>query len=57
MRYLSNCLTDFSEIWYNDAYYPPRLLGNQKFKNLKIRLWTAAILKIEKKRDIFYVQF
>ena len=26
MQYLIKCLTDFGEIWYDDAYYPSRLM-------------------------------
>jgi len=49
MRYLSNRLTDFCEIWYSDALYTSKSDGRQK--NLKFenpRWWTAAILKIDK---------
>ena len=37
MWYRCSYLIDFDEIWYDDAYYPPNLMGEQKLENLKIQ--------------------
>jgi len=50
MQYLNNHLTDFDEICM-----ATKNLKIEKFENP--RLWTTAMLKIEKKRDILYVQY
>jgi len=51
MRYLSNRLTDFGEIWYGDAYYASQSDGRPKISKFQNPRWrTAAILKIKKSR-------
>jgi len=54
MRYLSNRLTDFGEIWYGDAYEASQYDGQPKISKTQNPRWrTAAILKIEK---LWYLQ-
>ena len=47
--YLCNRLTDFDEIWHNDAYWPPTAEGLLKISNFwKFKMAAAAIWKITK---------
>jgi len=51
LLYSSNCLTDFGEIWYDDAYQAFLSEGRPKIQKFKNSRWrTAAMLKIEKSR-------
>ena len=51
MRYLSNCLTNFGEILYGDAYQASQSDGRPKISKFQNPRWlTVAILKIKKLR-------
>ena len=48
--YLCNRLTDFDEIWHDDAYWPPYSGKAAKILNFwKYTMAAAAMLKITKK--------
>ena len=50
--YLCNRLTDFDEIWHDDAYWSLTADRPLKFRIFEIQMAAAAILKNHKNRDI-----